>query len=159
MNSTSILADQIDRSLAADTTIYGSSERNTHAYGDWERVIIRLLEWSKNPGGLLDEDYVPPERKILDLAITVAHWAHEKKWMPPTNVVPDGGGGVAFERKAGAVFQTLLITSDEQVKCLTFKDFCLSEKTVLERDYFVDANVYGGSGETAETKAPLKEAA
>ncbi len=89
----------------------------------WQRVIDEYLTpWILDPTSLEEEDLEPPSLEILRLACRVAWYLQDKGWVPPLRVVPDGEGGVVFERDAGACFQTLSIFPSRLGELMTFDD-------------------------------------
>jgi len=89
----------------------------------WDEFIDRVLvEWGRNPDALEDDDFLAPGLEIIDMACQVAIAFRDEGFPPPTRVVPDGEGGVCFERDADQVFESLRIYSDETIELLRFQD-------------------------------------
>ena len=124
----------------------------------WTKVITRLLEWRADPLQLLDEDYLPPTREIIDLAIAVAGRAAASNLIPPLHVVPDGDGGVAFERKEGAFFQMILVTSNGDIEILSFQESKLICKEVKRSNLSAPTSSHEKFlSEAAQIRAPHRE--
>lgn len=89
----------------------------------WDRFIDRnLVEWGRNPSALEDEDFVPPALDVINLACKLAMALRDEGLAPPTMVVPDGEGGISFERVEGELSEYLNIHANQTVELLTFDD-------------------------------------
>ena len=98
----------------------------------WQQVIDEYLApWILDPTSLEEEDLEPPSLEILRLACRVARCLQDKGWDPPLRVVPDGEGGLVFERDAGACFQTLSILSSGLGELMTFDDCRLVSRVAM----------------------------
>ena len=94
------------------------TDRDTAA---WDRSIDdTLVEWGKDPMALEDDDFIPPSPDVIDFACQVATELRDEGAPPPTRVVPDGEGGVSFERVDGDVSVALNIYSDRTAELLIF---------------------------------------
>jgi len=79
----------------------------------WQQIIDRyLVEWGRNPNQLEEEGLITPSPRILRLAATIAMQLRDGGYAAPLRVVPDGEGGIAFERRAGAAFESLVVQAD-----------------------------------------------
>lgn len=97
----------------------------------WEEIIdSKLIEWGKDPSALADpgEGIVAPSLQSIKIASEVAQSARDAGWPPPTRVVPDGEGGIAFERQSGGVFESLEVTANGIVELLKFIDCRLVDR-------------------------------
>ena len=113
----------------ADLAEMGQVRRNKE---DWNRFIDTcLIEWGRDTTALEDEDFVPPSREIIGLAYDVAMFFLNKGVVPPTRVVPDGEGGISFERTEGELSVSLNINADKSVELLTFDNCRLRERCRL----------------------------
>lgn len=91
-----------DRSLA---TAARSREENRSGR---QHVIDRhLVEWGGTEANLGDADLVPPTRQAIDLARRLGMLFRDRGTPPPMRVVPNGDGGICFERWHGERFQTI----------------------------------------------------
>jgi len=107
---------------AQDSELASGSPRGAVAQA-WQRVIDwQLVEWGQGPESLAEEALVPPSREIIDLACKVAAAGRESGFPAPLRVVPDGEGGVSFERRSGEYFQSLNVLADGCVELLTFRN-------------------------------------
>ena len=87
----------------------------------WQRIIdIHLIEWGRNPALFDPDEIVPPSAFIIDAACRVAMRLRDLGAACPLRVVPDGDGGIAFERRGDESFESLEITSDGRVELITF---------------------------------------
>jgi hypothetical protein len=96
------------------------SQRNRAA---WDRFVDRtLVEWGRNPAALEDEGFIPPSYAAVSRACEVAMFLRDKGLPPPTKIVPDGEGGICFERAEGESSVSLNINADQTMELLTFDD-------------------------------------
>lgn len=96
------------------------AQRNREA---WDGFIdADLVEWGRDPQALEDEDFDPPNTEVVKLACKVAMSLRDEGIVPPTRVVPDGEGGVSFERVDGKLSESLNIYADGTIELLTFDD-------------------------------------
>jgi hypothetical protein len=132
------LSDRAESPVRTRTTgdeeLAGSSEEESRNRDAWQRAIDHyLVEWGRDPSQLEDDDFVPPSLEIIRLAIDVAKEAQNA--VPPApaplRVVPDGEGGIVFERRAGDVFESLEIQADGSIQVDTFRDCRLEGTAVL----------------------------
>ncbi|MGL4552348.1 MAG: hypothetical protein ACRC33_14305 [Gemmataceae bacterium] len=98
----------------------------------WQEVITgQLAAWERDPGSLADDDIEPPTAAVIRLAAQVARAASEAGSPPPTRVVVDGAGGIAFERVVGSEYETLLVRKDGSVEMLAFRGATLLSRRKL----------------------------
>ena len=71
---------------------------------------------------LEDDDFVPPDLDVINLACDAAMQLRDMGAIPPTMVAPDGEGGTSFEYVEGKSSVSLNIYADLTVECLTFDD-------------------------------------
>ena len=65
----------------------------------WDSMIDDcLLEWARDPTKLEDDDVVAPSARVIHRACRVALDLRDAGWAAPLRVVPDGEGGICFER-------------------------------------------------------------
>ena len=87
----------------------------------WIRVIHALDSWLFNPPDVEEGGSVPSPTAIqlgIDLALKMQHM-HVP---PPLRVVPNGEGGVAFERRADGRFHVVEIFEDGTAETTLFED-------------------------------------
>lgn len=90
---------------------------------EWDNVIDdQLTWWGINPSQLEDDGIDAPSREIIGLACRVAYAMRDGDTPPPLRVVPDGDGGIVFERKDGPTFQTIEIAKDGSIEMFTFEN-------------------------------------
>ncbi|MEQ9410944.1 MAG: hypothetical protein RIK87_24750 [Fuerstiella sp.] len=89
--------------LAVDTNADVASPVLHKANRDlWQKFISeKLVEWGANPEYFDDEDVEPPRPPIIALALRYAKQLRDTDELPPHRVVPDGSGGIIFERRNG----------------------------------------------------------
>jgi hypothetical protein len=90
---------------------------------DWQNVIDKqLIEWGQDPDQLQDDGLTAPSRDIIGLACQLAVMYRDSGMPSPLRAVPNGSGGIVFERKDGATFETLEIRADGSVEVAAFKN-------------------------------------
>lgn len=97
----------------------------------WNVVLSKLLEWREDPDVLSDEDIVPPSRGILETAYHLALRMRDCRAPGPLRVVPDGEGGVVFERREGDVFETMNVEANGRIEMLTYYASQLTSRNLL----------------------------
>jgi hypothetical protein len=89
----------------------------------WQQIIDRdLVEWGLDPSQLEDDGLPAPSRAIIGSACRIAQACRDAGWKPPLRVVPTGAGGIMFERREGAVFETLEIRPDGTVELALYEN-------------------------------------
>ena len=89
----------------------------------WEHVIDRqLIEWGKDPGRLECDDLRAPTAASIQTACEIAGFMRDEAEPPPLRVIPDGEGGIVFERAEGRAFVTVEIDEDGSVEICRFVD-------------------------------------
>lgn len=91
----------------------------------WEDFIDSpLVVWGKDPSCLQDDEegIIAPTREAVNRACVLAIKMRDQDAPPPTRVVPDGEGGISFERRLGDVFQSMDVSGDGSVELVTFHD-------------------------------------
>jgi len=95
---------------------------STTADSAWERIIDdRLIEWGRDPSRLADDGVVPPKREVVGWAIRLARILASKGADAPQRVVPNGDGGIVFERWSGANAETIEVLDDGDVYYTAFR--------------------------------------
>lgn len=106
-----------DRSLAVSMK---QQEQNRQG---WQDVIDKkLIEWGRDPSQLADEDVVPPSRELVHLASEFATRCRDEGVPPPNRVVPNGDGGITFERWHDLDFHTIEILRDRSIDAVYYRD-------------------------------------
>lgn len=91
----------------------------------WDDFIdTTLIEWGKDPSIVADphEGIHAPTPPSIRIATQLALMMRDGGQPPPTRIVPDGEGGITFERHAGSGFQSLEVASTGLIEFLLFKD-------------------------------------
>jgi len=102
------------------------TERNRQA---WDRFIDgSLVEWGRDASALEDEGFVPPSLEVVSLASHTAMALRDQGLAPPTRVVPDGEGGISFERVEGIYSVSLNVHADLTLELLSFDNCRLSAR-------------------------------
>ena len=99
---------------------------------DWNRFIDgTLVEWGRDTTALEDEDFIPPNPDVIDLACKVAMDFRDRGDVPPTRVVPDGEGGISFEHVEDELSVSLNIYANKSIEMLIFDDCRLRDRRRL----------------------------
>lgn len=95
----------------------------------WQQIIDGdLAEWSKNPEQFEDDGYKAPSLETIALAARIASACRDAGWPAPSRVVPDGEGGIAFNRHDGSLFEITEIRANGEVEQLVFRDSKLIQR-------------------------------
>lgn len=86
----------------------------------WASTKQRIDDWAKDPSALRDSDLTPPSAIALERSMAIAEILREQGLAPPTRVVPDGDGGIAFERDIGETLVVIEVSAEGAVELLTF---------------------------------------
>ena len=108
-------------------------ERDNRERRAWDAMIDGyLVEWARDPTKLQDDDLVAPSARVIHRACQVALDRRDAGWAAPLRVVPDGEGGIRFERRSGAIFQSLNICEDLSIELETYEDCKLVRHQFLD---------------------------
>lgn len=108
----------------ADEQTLASLERERQEMRDaWDAVIDRrLIEWGAAPSTLEDDGIAPPSLDVIRLASRLVIAMRDQGAAAPLRVVPNGEGGIVFERQSGPFFQTLEISADLTVELASYRN-------------------------------------
>jgi hypothetical protein len=109
--------------LAAETatTSASSGREASGSKTEWALALRVLEEWWSAPTSIADDEIVPPSRDIIELAFRLAAYMRDEGAPSPLRIVPDGEGGIVFERRYGDLFETIELASDESISKTAFK--------------------------------------
>lgn len=100
-----------------------SPNKNDPCYIAWQQIIDnQLIEWGRDSFTFDEEDFEDPTKKSIDIAIDQAIRFRDSCQPKPLRVVPDGEGGIVFERRSGRRFETLEISHDGSIEHNIFDD-------------------------------------
>lgn len=100
----------LDTGVAIERSLVSPYQSGSETGAAWGRIIDDvLIEWGREPSPLHDDDFEPPAKAALRTAIRLAESCRAERWAPPNRVVPDGEGGIVFERWAGESFEQMNI--------------------------------------------------
>lgn len=95
----------------------------------WNNIIDRkLIEWGRDPTRLEDEDVVPPSFEAIKVASDSAMALRDKSKEAPKRVVPNGDGGIVFERWEGSVSETIEVFEDGAIEYCRYHDTRLTHR-------------------------------
>ena len=128
-DSTATLSHPVVGTAAPDAAVttalvYQRSLATQNSSG-WQKVIDEeLLNWCVQGLPDLEDDLQPPTRDVLVAAIEVAEKMRSLGAPPPSRLVPNGEGGVIFERYVypQQIYQAFEIFKDLTTELRTYKD-------------------------------------
>lgn len=83
------------------------------SYRQWQSIIDdSLVEWGRSPEGLAEIDLIPPTTAAIQVACKLAMWFRDRNLPAPTRTMPDGDGGLVFERRMGSQVESIEIDSE-----------------------------------------------
>ncbi len=113
--------EAITSTAATDDTLGVKARFLSNNHDAWQSVIdMKLNEWGIDPNQLEEEELIPPTRTAIRKAVKLAQAFQNDDWPPPMRVVPDGDGGVVFERWSGSISVSIEIDKNgesEFVEC------------------------------------------
>lgn len=120
--------------VADEETMSGSVESEKNCAEGWRAIINEhlLTWWVRGTPDVADEDLEPPTKAVIDLAIKIATaMSQEKQIAPPLRVVPNGEGGLVFERWADQVFERFELRRELSMEYTVFKNNTLVDRKSL----------------------------
>lgn len=88
--------ERIEISAADDPTLSGEPQQERSA---WQDVVdYQLLEWANHPLDLEEDGIRTPTHAAIVAACALARQMRDEGKVAPLRVVPDGDGGIVFER-------------------------------------------------------------
>ncbi|MEX0643609.1 MAG: hypothetical protein WD468_12975 [Pirellulales bacterium] len=88
---------------------------------DWDRWIGILIGWGRDPALLTDDDLVPPLGSTISRACKLASKFQRQDFPPPTRVVADPNGVIAFEKDQGNELISVRVQPDDTYLILCFR--------------------------------------
>jgi len=88
----------------------------------WQVVERTLLQWEQDPSLLEEEGMEIPSIITIREAIRLANALFVTRSVPPTRIVPDGNGGIVFERQEGIVYETIELLPDKEPEYCLFQN-------------------------------------
>jgi hypothetical protein len=116
-------------------TLSGSvTEPETHAQGEhllvryaskenataWDKLTDSLIAWGLRSAEDDDDGLEWPSRSLLASAYRLACKMRNTNVPAPSNTVPNGEGGIAFEWRAGPFFTKIEVGKDGSLEFLSF---------------------------------------
>jgi hypothetical protein len=112
---------------ATDDTL-ASIRRDASA---WQDVIDgKLIEWGRDPSRLAEPELIPPTRAAIKRAVAIASELRDRNVLPPMRAVPDGDGGLVFERWSGEVSESIEVDAEGRAELVRLRSGCV-ERTEL----------------------------
>ena len=116
---------------SASLTIRDENQAARHRQA-WQRLMdYQLIEWGLNPTQIEDEGVEPPSLETIGRAYQLAKSYQARGYPPPDSVVPDGNGGIAFERREREVVEVLYVWGDGETEYQQFQGTRLIERRPL----------------------------
>ncbi|MDA0838830.1 MAG: hypothetical protein O3B01_15980 [Planctomycetota bacterium] len=113
-----------------DTCLVTRSSRDDREQR-WQVLIDVLTDWAMHPEELDEDGLEPPTQDVIQRAAWLACNLCEAGVRPPTRIVPNGDGGLAFESLQGDEFEALEIQNDLSVEFTFFKNSALKQRIKL----------------------------
>lgn len=99
----------------------------------WQKVIdSKLIEWGRDPEAIAEDDLIPPSRFAVHNAIDLAKQLSQQGWAPPMRAVPDGDGGIVFERWAGVTAGAFEIDKYGRIELVMTRNGRVEERVELK---------------------------
>lgn len=87
----------------------------------WLRTRKCLHSWLANPSQMGDDDLIPPSTDLLRFACEYAAYLRRNQCPPPFRVLPDGYGGIVFERREDDALSVMEISAERVIRLRTFR--------------------------------------
>ncbi len=92
-------------------------------HAGWEDSINnKLIEWGRSPGRIDEDDLEMPSLTAVEQASKLALRFRDNDALPPERALPDGEGGIVFERNAGNVLEVIEFRFDGTTEYTRFED-------------------------------------
>ncbi len=88
----------------------------------WAACLATLREWITAASTWDEDGVVPPSPQTIRFAMRFAARLRDEGTPGPTRVVPDGEGGLVFERREGRLFETFTVTAGTTVELDRYRD-------------------------------------
>jgi hypothetical protein len=93
---------------------------NTENATAWNQLTDSLVGWGLRYAEDDDDELEWPSRSLLASAYSLARRMRDQDVPAPSNIVPNGEGGVAFEWRAGRLFTEIEVAKDGSSEFLAF---------------------------------------
>ncbi len=114
---------------AEDQALATEARKRERHRAPWQEIIDnKLIEWGRDLSQLEDEDIVPPTDTAIHQASQLAIACRDRAHAPPDRVVPNGDGGIVFERWQGLVSETLEVFEDGSIEYAKYIDCRLQSR-------------------------------
>lgn len=80
-----------------------------------------LIEWGKDLSRFKEEEIEVPSRSVIQSAVHLASKLSKEGVIPPSRVVLDGEGGIAFELYEGSRHTSLELHKDGTIELVQFR--------------------------------------
>ena len=111
-------------------TSLGDREERLRA---WQRFIDeKLIEWGRDPGELEEAQLIPPTRRAIDKSVRLAMTLRDRGFPPASRVVPDGDGGIVFERWEGSVSETFEVSANGTIEYVQCRDCTVKARHAIQ---------------------------
>ncbi len=123
----------VEMTPVGQAVISTQTDQDTHvsrrsSAKSWQCSIDLLQKWWNDPEYFDDENFDPPAREVIAMAMKFAADVRTSQTPPPDRVVPDGDGGIVFEISKGTLSEKIHFWDDGDVEYLL-----LSESKVVKR--------------------------
>lgn len=124
--------DRVPTAAATDETLATYDDAARERREAWRRVIDhKLIEWGRDPSQLEDDDLIPPTRTAIRAACEAASQLRADGRAAPNRVVPDGDGGIVFERWCGPLSESIEFLRDGEMELVVCLNHTVVSRVVL----------------------------
>ncbi|MHB1421927.1 MAG: hypothetical protein ACYC3I_01780 [Gemmataceae bacterium] len=122
----------IPTGVAASPILTNTGNERFNNRAKWQTVIDdTLVEWGRDPSRFAEDGLAPPSAKAIGAACQIALFLRDYDYDAPLRVVPNGDGGIVFERSQGEIFETIEIQEDGSYEWATFNNGRLRSHTLV----------------------------
>ncbi len=107
-----------------------SQQRHGHR---WQEVIGQLFKWWNEPEYFAAEDFDPPAREILEIAMSIATAFRDAGYAPPDSVVPDANEGIVFQLRRGEQTEKIHVWGDGEIEYIRFSGTKIIDRQPIQR--------------------------
>jgi len=124
----------VETTASDDLTITGEIPDKELSVRGWNEVInYTLIEWGKSPESLDDDGIEPPNRQTVRRACDIAIALRDSGLPCPERVLPNGNGGIVFEKEAGGRLCVFEIESDGLIEYREFLNGRLVHQSPIDK--------------------------
>lgn len=100
----------------------------------WNSCQAVLQRWIGEVGTWDEDGLVPPSKQTIQFAMKLIGRLRGMEFECPTRVVPDGEGGLVFERRNSTSFKAIRVRSDDIIEFYNFQDSQLIDSFIVDTE-------------------------